>query len=98
MIMDALPLSYPTTFESAVMIAASLFIISACIGLWRFKERENIIYARVHIAGVVDVACIMLMLFLGQPLVALTYFMLTPLSAHSIVNAKYYRTEEKQDA
>jgi len=71
-------------------IGAGVLIILASLGLLRFGEMRNIIYARLHIAGVIDVACIFLMLIIGQFLIAFVYAILMPLSAHAIANAKYH--------
>ena len=73
------------------LLAAGILVLAGCWGLWRFGDRQNIIYARLHMAGVIDVACIFLMFIVGQPLVALIYLILTPLSAHAIANARYMR-------
>ena len=73
----------------AATYAASAWILVACLGLLRFTERRNIVYARLHLAGIVDVACIFLTIILGYPLIGLTYFFLTPLAAHAIANAHY---------
>ena len=72
------------------LVAGSLMILVACLGLLRFGERKNIVYARIHIAGIVDVVCIFLTLLLGYPLIALTYLMLTPLAAHAVANAHHH--------
>ncbi len=70
---------------------ASALILAASIGLLRFKERPNIVYARIHLAGVIDVACIFLTLILGYPLISLIYLALVPLSGHAIAEAHYGR-------
>jgi energy-converting hydrogenase B subunit C len=74
-----------------IYILCGIAVLIASFGISRFGERENIVYARLHIAGVFDTACIIAMLAAGQPLIALTYFLLTPLVAHSVANARYYR-------
>ncbi len=76
-------------------IIAGLSIIAASIGLVRFGERKNIVYARIHIAGAIDIACIFLVLVMGQPLIALIYLIAMPLSAHAIANAHYHGGEAK---
>ena len=48
-----------------------------------------------HILGVADMACIVALLALNEPLLAVTYFFLTPFASHAIANAYYYG-EEKQ--
>lgn len=76
-----------------VYVFGGLLVLCASLGLARFGERTNIVYARVHLAGVVDVACILLVLVMGQPLVALVYLLLMPLSAHAIANAHFHGGE-----
>jgi len=78
----------------AVYVICGIAILIASLGAFRFGERKNIVYARLHIAGVFDTACIIIMLAAGQPLIALTYFLLTPLAAHAIANARYYRKDD----
>jgi energy-converting hydrogenase B subunit C len=76
-------------FLDVAFILGGLLVSAASIGLLRFGEGKNIVYARVHIAGAVDIACIFLVFILGQPLVALAYLLLMPLSGHAIAHAHY---------
>jgi len=78
-----------------LFIIGGLAVIITSLGILHFREQKNIVYARLHIAGVYDVVCITVMLAVGQPLIALTYFLLTPLATHVIANARYYRGEGK---
>jgi energy-converting hydrogenase B subunit C len=78
------------TTQAVLLIIAGLFVLAASVGLWRFGPRKNVIYARIHIGGIIDHACIFTMLVLWQPftaLVAVAYFILTPVAFHSIANA-----------
>ena len=79
--------------DAALIIAGTLILI-ASFGLLRFGDRKNIVYARLHLAGIVDVACIFLAVIIGYPLIGLTYLMLTPLAAHAIANAHYHTKKE----
>ncbi|MFH1056093.1 MAG: cation:proton antiporter [Candidatus Altiarchaeota archaeon] len=80
-----------------VLLAVSgLSILVACLGLLRFGERKNIVYARLHLSGIIDVVCIFLTIIIGYPLIGLVYFFLTPLSAHAIAN-EHYRTTRKAE-
>lgn len=84
--------------QALCFVSAGTFILIASVGLLRYGDRTNIIYARMHIAGIIDHACIFVMLILGQPaivLVAVVYFLLTPVASHSIANA-YYDKEVKK--
>jgi energy-converting hydrogenase B subunit C len=76
--------------KAIFFIIAGIFILVASLGLWRYGPRKNVIYARIHISGIIDHACILTMLVLWQPftaLVAVVYFVLTPVAFHSIANA-----------
>lgn len=78
--------------QAVLFVIAGIFILFASLGLWRYGPRKNIVYARIHIAGIIDHACILTMLVLWQPftvLVAVVYFVLTPVAFHSIANALY---------
>jgi len=84
--------------QAIVMIVGSILILFACLGLWRFKDDlENVLYARIHIVGIVDVTCIGILLVLGYPLVALTYFILMPVAGHAIANARYHMVKEERE-
>ena len=85
-------------FQAAVMMVGSILIIFACAGLWRFKDDlTNVLYARIHIVGIIDVTCIAILLVLGYPLVALTYFLLMPVAGHTIANARYHMVKEARE-
>ncbi len=78
--------------QAVLLIIAGLFVLAASAGLWRFGPRKNVVYARIHIGGIIDHACILTMLVLWTPftaLVAVVYFILTPVAFHSIANALY---------
>lgn len=82
--------------KTIVLFISSILVLITAIGLLRFdKGIENIIYARIHMLGLVDMACI-LALLVFSPLVAITYFVLAPFAMHAIANA-HYGGEEKYD-
>lgn len=86
-----------TLIKSAILIIAAVLIVLAAVGLIRYKDdKEKILYARVHMLGITDMACIVSLLVLNQPFLAVAYFFLTPLASHAIANAYYYG-EEKHD-
>ncbi len=76
--------------KDIVLVVVSIGILLASIRLWIQKDSKNMVYARLHIAGVVDIACIIILLVLNQPLLALIYLVLCPFAAHAIANADYY--------
>ena len=82
--------------KAVILLVSSLLVLLTAIGLLRSDDNNNnIIYARIHILGVADIACIISLFALAQPLLALTYLILAPLAAHAIANAYYYG-EDKQ--
>lgn len=75
--------------KSVILFISSIAIIITAIGLLRFDDKiENVLYARIHMLGVVDMACI-LALLVFSPLIAITYFILAPFAMHAIANAHY---------
>ncbi len=78
-----------------LLITAALVLITA-YGIIRFKDDiPNVLYARIHILGVVDMSCILALLVLNEPLLAVAYFILAPFASHAIANGHYYGEEEK---
>ncbi|MDI6723359.1 MAG: cation:proton antiporter [Methanobacterium sp.] len=85
-----------TLIKSAIMIIAAVLIVLTAFGIIRYKDDvERILYARVHMLGVADMACIVALLALDEPLLAVTYFFLTPFASHAIANAYYYGEESR---
>ncbi|MFH1403593.1 MAG: cation:proton antiporter [Candidatus Altiarchaeota archaeon] len=82
------------TVVDVVLIACGMGVLIGSVGLIRFGERRNIEYARLHIAGVVDVACIIAMASMGYYLIALSYLLLAPIVAHAVANTRYHREVE----
>ncbi len=79
-----------------LIIAAVLTIISAVGLLSLGKNTRNKVYARIHIVGLFDIACIIAMIGLGQYLLAGVYFILAPFTAHAIANA-YWKKEDREN-
>lgn len=78
------------------MIIAAVLIVLTAFGLIRYKDNmERILYGRVHMLGVTDVACVIALLALNEPLLAVTYLFLTPFASHAIANAYYYGEESR---
>lgn len=82
--------------KAVVLLVSSLLVLLTANGLLRTDEnKDNILYARIHILGVADIACIISLFALSQPLIALLYIILAPLAAHAIANAYYYGEDTK---
>jgi energy-converting hydrogenase B subunit C len=80
-----------TIIKSILLLVSGCFVLLAALGILRFKDDIiRVVYARVHILGVADSACILALLILGQPLLAGAYFILTPFASHAIANGFYY--------
>ena len=83
--------------QSALLIIAAILTIISAIGFLTLgKDTKNVVYARIHIIGIFDVACIIAMIALGQYLLAGIYFILAPFTAHAIANA-YWKKEDREN-
>ena len=77
--------------QSILLFISALLIIIAVIGVLRIdRNLDNVVYARIHILGIVDIAGIIAFIALGQPLFALIYLFLAPLLAHALANAYFH--------
>lgn len=80
--------------QSVLLIISALLIIIASVGVLKIdRNLDNVVYARIHILGIVDIAGIIAFIALGQPLFALIYLFLAPLLAHALANA-YFHSED----
>ena len=83
--------------QSILLIIAAFLTIISAVGLLSLSNNtKNIVYARIHILGLFDVACIIAMIGLGQYLLAGIYFILAPFIAHAIANA-YWKKEDSEN-
>ncbi len=83
--------------QSALLIISAVLIMIAAIGLISLdKNTKNAVYARIHIVGVFDIACIIAMIAIGQYLLAGIYFIIAPFTAHAIANA-YWKKEDREN-
>ena len=83
--------------QSALLIIAAILTIISAIGILSLgKDTKNVVYARIHIVGIFDVACIIAMIAIGQYLLAGIYFILAPFIAHAIANA-YWKKEDREN-
>ncbi len=80
--------------QSIFLLIAAFLAIVAAVGLVSLSENmKNVVYARIHIIGIFDVACILAMIGLGQFLLAGIYFIIAPFTAHAIANG-FYKSED----
>lgn len=82
--------------KSAILLIAAFLVLLTAYGILRYGDNiENIIYARIHILGVVDIALIIVLFALNEPLMAGAYFILAPFAAHAVANGYFYGEEEQ---
>ena len=83
--------------QSILLIISAFLMIVSAIGLISLgKNTKNIVYARIHIVGIFDVACIIALIGMGRFLLAGIYFILAPFIAHAIANA-YWKKEDREN-
>ena len=83
--------------QSILLIISAILIIISAIGIISISDStKNKLYARIHIVGLFDVACILVMIAVGQYLLAVIYFILAPFTAHAIANA-YWKNEDEEN-
>lgn len=80
-----------TLVQSILLFISAILIIIASVGVLRIDGNlDNVVYARIHILGIVDIAGIIAFIAIGQPLFALIYLFLAPLLAHALANAYFH--------
>ena len=83
--------------QSALILIASFLVIVSAVGLVSFsKDTKNVVYARIHVIGIFDIACVIALIGFGQFLLAGIYFILAPFTAHAIANA-FYKSEDVEN-
>ena len=83
--------------QSALILIAAFLVIVSAVGLVSFsKDTKNVVYARIHVVGIFDIACVIAMIGFGQYLLAGIYFILAPFTAHAIANA-FYKSEDVEN-
>jgi energy-converting hydrogenase B subunit C len=83
--------------QSICLIIAAIIILIAAIGILKLDDNmDKVIYVRIHMLGMVDIACVLAMIGLGQFLVAGIYFVLTPFIAHAMANAYYFSEDDRK--
>lgn len=83
--------------QSILLLIAAFLVIVSAVGLVSLsKDMKNVVYGRIHIVGIFDIACVIAMIGLGQYLLAVIYFILAPFTAHAIANA-FYKSEDVEN-
>jgi len=79
-----------------LLISAALIIITA-IGILRLDDdMDGVIYVRINLLGVMDMAGVLALIALDQILLGAIYFVLTPILAYTLANAYYYGEDDKK--
>jgi len=83
--------------QSICLIVAAIIILITALGILRLDDdMEKVIYVRIHMLGMVDIACVLAIIGLGQYLVAAIYFVLAPFVAHALANAYYHSEDDRK--
>ena len=83
--------------QSALLLIAAFLVIVSAVGFISLsKDMKNVVYGRIHIIGIFDIACVIAMIGLGQYLLAGIYFILAPFTAHAIANA-FFKSEDVEN-
>ena len=83
--------------QSALLLIAAFLVIVSAVGFISLsKDMKNVVYGRIHIIGIFDIACVIAMIGVGQYLLAGIYFILAPFTAHAIANA-YWKKEDREN-
>jgi energy-converting hydrogenase B subunit C len=81
--------------QSICLIVAAIIILISAYGILRLNDdMDKVIYVRIHMFGMVDIAAVLAMIGLGEFLMAGVYFLLAPFLAHAMANAYYYGEDE----
>ena len=81
--------------QSICLIIAAIIILISALGILRLNDdMDKVIYVRVHMFGMVDIAAVLAMIGLGEFLIAGIYFLIAPFLAHAMANA-YYHGEDQ---
>ena len=82
--------------KSAILIIVAFIVLLTAYGILRYGDDiENIIYGRIHMLGLVDIALILALLVFNEPFMAVAYFILAPFASHAVANGYFYGEEEK---
>lgn len=77
--------------RSIFLIVAAIIIIITAYGILRLDDdMKKVIYVRIHMLGMVDIACVLALIGLNEILLAAIYFILAPFLAHAMSNAYYH--------
>lgn len=80
--------------QAIILIIIAIITIIISVGMLRLdSDMNNVVYARIHLLGAIDIMAIITFIVLDYPLLAILYFILTPFVAHAIAHSFYYNED-----
>lgn len=80
--------------KSIILIVVAIITIFVSVGILRLNnDMNNVVYARIHLLGVIDMMAVITFIVLDYPLLGVLYFLLTPFAAHAIAHSFYYNED-----
>ena len=80
--------------QAIILIIVAIITIIISVGLLRLdSDMNNVVYARIHLLGAIDMMAIITFIVLDYPLLGILYFILTPFVAHAIAHSFYYNED-----
>ena len=84
--------------QSVLLIVVAIITIIISIGILRLdSDMDNVVYARIHILGVIDIASVIAFICLGDPLLGVLYFILAPFTAHAMAHGYFHGEDLKNN-
>jgi len=83
--------------RSIFLLIASILIIVTAYGILKLDDdKDKVLYARIHLLGMFDIAGVLALIGLNQIFLAGVYLIIAPFIAHAIANAYYHGEDEKR--
>ncbi len=80
--------------QAIILIIVAIITIIVSIGMLRLNsDMNNVVYARIHLLGAIDIMAIITFIVLDYPMLGILYFILTPFVAHAIAHSFYYNED-----
>ena len=84
--------------QSVLLIVVAIITIIISIGILRLdSDMDNVVYARIHILGVIDIASVIAFICLGDRLLGDLYFILAPFTAHAMAHGYFHGEDLKNN-
>ena len=80
--------------KAIILIIVAIITIIVSVGILKLdSDMNNVVYARIHLLGAIDIMAIITFIVLDYPLLGILYFILTPFVAHAIAHSFYYNED-----